>query len=267
MHLPPIENLAITSQEPPPDPERGRVPVSEEIEVQRREIEDLVGRQKARIEVQTAEIIRLRSSKERYVKRCREARERVAELDHEFRKIYRDHEEALRRRDRRMRAIEDELAQTKELLAARSTELSGAQSFLSTTDRLSEAEVLGIVRDLNENIFQVAANITEEWEKLGPTRSHRFYIAKEDIESLSDFHGAALVHYVLDRDPAAVTFLIQSSLCRIAADIASSWRRGMYEHTRPLEYVYKSLCASGEHASITASETRLTHTRGTSDLG
>jgi hypothetical protein len=255
MQLPLVENLTLDSQEPPQDPERGRVPESEEIEVQRIETEDLVGRQKARIEVQTAEIVRLRSSRERYVKRCREARERILELDHEFREIYRDHEQALKERDRRMRAIEDELTQTKELLAARSTELSGAQSFLSTTDRLSEAEVLGIVRDLNENIFQVAANITEEWEKLGPTRSRGFFISKEDIESLSDFHGAALVHHVLDRDPAAVTFLIQSYLCRIAADIASSWRRGHYEQLRPLDYVYKSLCKSGEHTSITVGET------------
>ena len=255
MQLPLIENLTMDSQEPPPDPEQERVPEHEEIEVQRREIEDLVRKQKARIEVQAAEIVRLRSSKEKYARGCRDARERIAKLDHEFGEVCRDHEVALKKRDRRMRAIEDELAQTKELLAARSTELSGAQSFLSTTDRLSEAEVLGIVRDLNENIFQVAANITEEWEKLGPTRPRGFFITKEDIKALSDYHGAALVHHVLDRDPAAVTFLIQSCLCRIAADIASSWRRGYYEQLRPLEYVYKSLCASGEHVSIAAGET------------
>ena len=65
------------------------------------------------------------------------------------------------------RAMEQRLEEIDELSATRSAELSRAQTFLSTTDRLSEVEVLGIVQDLNENIYQVAVNWTDEWEKLG----------------------------------------------------------------------------------------------------
>jgi hypothetical protein len=72
---------------------------------------------------------------------------------------------------RRIQGLEERLKETEELLATRSAELSGAQTFLSTTDRLSEVEVLSIVRDLNENIFQVAVNLTEEWEKLDPPQA------------------------------------------------------------------------------------------------
>ena len=60
---------------------------------------------------------------------------------------------------------EERLKQTKDLLATKSAELSGARAFLSATDRLSEVEVLGIVRNLNENIYQIAVNLTDEWEK------------------------------------------------------------------------------------------------------
>ena len=61
---------------------------------------------------------------------------------------------------------EERLKQTKDLLATKSAELSGARAFLSATDRLSEVEVLGIVRNLNENIYQIAVNLTDEWERL-----------------------------------------------------------------------------------------------------
>ena len=67
---------------------------------------------------------------------------------------------------RQARAMQERLRQTEELLEARAAELSGAQTFLSTADRLSEMEVLSIVRDLNENIYQVTVSLTEGWEKL-----------------------------------------------------------------------------------------------------
>ena len=266
MHLPHLENLTIAPREPSREPEQGIMPERGEIEVRQREIEDLLGRQKTRIDAQTAEIVRLRSSKEKYAKRYKETKERIMKLDHEIRDVSKEHEGALRRRDQRIREIADELARTKELLAARTTELSGAQSFLSTTDRLSEAEVLGIVRDLNENIFQVAANLTEEWEKLRSSQDRLFRLRKEDIDGLSEFYGPALVCHVLEQDPAAVTFLVQSCLCGLVARIASSWRLDDYEELKVLGSVYRSLCASGGYTSSIASEIRLTHIRGTSNL-
>ena len=266
MHLPHLENLTIAPREPSREPEQGIMPERGEIEVRQREIEDLLGRQKTRIDAQTAEIVKLRSSKEKYAKRYRETKERIIELDHEIRDVSKEHEGALRRRDQRIREIADELARTKELLAARTTELSGAQSFLSTTDRLSEAEVLGIVRDLNENIFQVAANLTEEWEKLRASQHHRFRLNKEDVDEISECYGHALVCHVLEQDPAAVTFLVQSCLCGLVARIASSWRSDGYEELKALGSVYRSLCASGGYTPSKASEVRLTRIRGTSNL-
>ena len=59
------------------------------------------------------------------------------------------------------------MKQTEELLETRTAELSEAQTFLSTEDHLSEMEVLSVVRDLNEKIFQPAVSLAEDWKKLG----------------------------------------------------------------------------------------------------
>ena len=52
------------------------------------------------------------------------------------------------------------------LTEVRTAELSKAPALLSTEDHLSEVDVLSIVRDLNENIFQVAITLTGAWGKL-----------------------------------------------------------------------------------------------------
>ena len=254
MHELPIENLKIQSQEHLPTSGQGRTTGLEEVKAQLAAVKDTVGRQKAKIGSQATDILRLRGLRDKYLKWYRSTREQVEQLKRENGKLRESYEEALRKRDQRIRAVEDELALTKELLAARSTELSGAQSFLSTTDRVSETEVLGIVRDLNENIFQVAANLTEEWEKLGPSRSTRFKPTKEEINAFSEFYGAPLTHQILERESTAVTFLVQSCLCRFATEISTSWRSQHETEYKVLGSIYERLSASGEYTSRTASE-------------
>ena len=254
MHEIPIENLKIQSQEHLPISEQGRATGLEEVKGQLEAAKDTVGRQEAIIDSQLADILRLRDSRDEYLEWYQSAREQVEQLKRENEKLCEAHEEALRKRDQRIRAVEDELALTKELLAARSTELSGAQSFLSTTDRLSETEVLGIVRDLNENIFQVAANLTEEWERLESSRSAEFDPTKEDVDGFSAFYGTALTHQVLEREPTAVTFLVQSCLCHFTTEITTSWRHRHDTEYKILGSVYHRLSASGEHTSRTVSK-------------
>jgi len=141
-------------------------------------------------------------------------------------------------------------------LAIRSTELAGARSFLSTTDPISETDVLGIVRDLNENIFQIAANLTEEWEKLGPSQASGFAVTKRDIDPFSRLYGPVLIQSALDRDHAAVTFLVQSCLCYLATKFTSHWRHD--QGLTMLGSVYETLSAS-EGQAISARWKSLTH--------
>ena len=241
----------------------GSVLEPEEVDVRRRGTEGLAARLKAQIDSHKAEIFHLKKWKELYTKKYRTAKERIAELEHTVEETSRAYKEDLAKQDRRIKAMADELAQTKELLAVRSTELAGAQSFLSTKDRISEAEVLDIVRDLNENIFQVSANLTEEWEKLRSSQSKRHRISTEYIDAYSKSYGPTLVHYALRRNTPAVTYLIQSCLCDSAAEIVSSWHS---KELRVLGSVYQRISASGGYTSPTAGKIQLTYTRGTGDF-
>lgn len=262
MHLP-LERLSIQPEDPLPVSKGRCVVESGGVRGLRGAMENLEERQKVKIHAQKAEIFKLKGLREWYAQKYRGVKKRVAELEREIGKASVVHQETLEKRDQRIRAMAEQLARTEELLATRSAELAVAQSFLSTTDRLSEAEVLDIVRDLNENIFQVAANLTEEWEKLGSSRASRFTIEQHDIDSFSQSYGPVLIRQALDRDPAAVTLLVQTCLCCLAMDITSSWRHD--QELAELGPVYQRLSASGKYTSSAVSEMELTYLRGASN--
>jgi len=163
------------------------------------------------------------------------------ELEREIGQMCGLYQEDVQRRDQHTQTMEERLKRTEELLATRSAELSGAHAFLSTMDRLSEAEVLNIVRDLNENIYQVAVNLTEEWEKL--ESSQVVVVISMDVDPTSRPSVPALVQLVHSRDPAGLTFLFQSCLCSLVVNITSGW--GYYRELVILKPVYQRLSASG----------------------
>ena len=264
MHLS-LEELSIGTREPLTVSEEGKVVESEEVKRLLGATMSLEERQKVKIDMQKAEIFTLKGWKERYTRKYRGAKERVAELEREVWKVSEAHQETLKKRDQQTRAMADRLTRTEELLETRSVELTVAQSFLSTADHLSEAEVLDIVRDLNENVFQVTANLTEGWEKLGSSRANKFIIDQHDIDHLSQLHGSVLIQQASDQNPAAVAFLVQSCLCSLATDIASGWRHD--RELAQLEPVYQRLSASGKHTSRAAGGIQLTYPRGTGNLG
>lgn len=149
--------------------------------------------------------------------------------------------EDVRRRTQRIREKEELLKQTEKLLATRSAELSGVHAFLSATDRLSEVEVLRFVHDLNENIYQVAVNLTDEWEKLESSQA----TGRMDVDSVSRSRGPALDQRAISRNPVGLTFLLQSCLCSQVAKMTSSW--GHHQELAILESIYQHLSASGEY--------------------
>jgi hypothetical protein len=118
---------------------KGDTARSKEVKRLRREIGDLKGL----LDRQGADIVKLRG-------KCRRKDDWIAGLEREIGRMCGPY-----------RGVWEE---TNELSATRSAELSKAQMFLSATDRLSEMEVLSIVRALNEFFYQVAVNLTEEWE-------------------------------------------------------------------------------------------------------
>ena len=216
------------------EPEEGRGDTAGHGEVGRlrRGIGDPIGRAGR----QGVGMVGLRVEEEKLVRKVKRRDDQIAELEHEIGQMRDSYQGDVQMRTQHILVVEERLKRTEELLTTRSAELSVAHAFLSTTDRLSEAEVLSIVRDLNENIYQVAVNLTEEWEKLESSQA----IGPTGVDPTS-----VLVQLVRNRDPTSLTFLLQSCLCFQAVDMTSGW--GHHQELAILESVYKRLSASGEH--------------------
>ena len=219
---------------------RGDVTRAEEVERLQKEFEELKGL----AEKQNAEILRLRGAGERLMEKYKHREDRIVGLKHEIAKLHASHREVVEAQAQQTREVQEQLKKTEELLRARSAELSGAQTFLSTADRLSEMEVLSIVRDLNENIFQVAVGLTEGWEKLEPPQA----TGPIEVDLTSQPHDPVLIQLARKRDITGLTFLLQLHLCYMAVSMTSSWVHD--PELGVLQTIYQRLSASGEHHII-----------------
>ena len=189
-----------------------------------------------RVKGQEVDIGRLIKEKEQLIRECERRGNRIEELEHKV-GFY---QEDVQRQSQYTWAKEERLKQTQDLLETKSAELTGAQAFLSTSDGKSEEEVLGIVHDLNETIYQVAVDLTEEWEKFESSHT----TSPMGVDPTSRPCVSALVQLVRNRDPVGLTFLLQSSLCSKVVSMTSSWG---YQESAVLESIYQRLSASGEH--------------------
>jgi uncharacterized protein YukE len=208
----------------------------------RREIASLSGQ----LEKQKAEVSKLREAEEKLRGKVERRENTISQLDHDLEKMRHSWNEAEKVHARQAQGMQERLKRTEELLATRSAELSGAQAFLSTADRLSEMEVLGIVRELNENIYQVAAGLTEGWMKMESSKPPE----KVELDLTSQQRSVVLVQLARNRDLTGLTFLIQLHLCYYATNMTSSWA-----HNKDFVLVkelYQRLSASGEYQIIDA---------------
>ena len=249
-----------STSKPPRRPEevRGRdTTKSEEVRQLQKVIKDL----EKRLERREAEMTRLRKEEEKLLARCKRRDDRITKAERETVQMRRSFQEDAQKRTKEIQALEERLKKTDELLASRSAELSETNTFLSTTDRLSEVEVLSIVRDLNEHIYQVAVGLTEGLEKLEPPRATT---SRMDVDLTPRSHTSAVAQPARNRDLAGLTFQLQSYLCSQAARMTSGW--GRHHQLAILEPIYQRLSTSGEYLSSTPGNISLTHHRGASNL-
>ena len=171
----------------------------------------------------------------------------ITKLERDIRHMHRSHQGEVQRRTQEIQALGEQLKKTEELSARRSAELSETQTFLSTKDRIPETEVLSIVHDLNERIYQVAVGLTEGLEKLEPPRATT---SRMDVDLTPRSHTSAVAQPARhDRDLTGLTFRLQSHLCSQAVRMTSGW--GRHHQLAILEPIYQHLSASGEHLSST----------------
>jgi len=163
------------------------------------------------------------------------ARELVSSKRH-----YRELEESNRRQLEQLQVIKEEHrraeaqhAQTCQLLEERTTELRGAQKFLTQTDVLSGAEVIAMAESLNAEILQAAAYMADSLEF-----SCRQNFTEEDMRVISESHkrssrvlGEPMMEVFRSRweqqetdpDPTAVQIALQISMAYCSMKIAELW--------------------------------------------
>jgi len=203
---------------------------------EQREIRD----PKALVAKQKADILRL---EQKLIGECKYRDNQIARLEQENAKL-RGSLREMEVHARQAQSMQERFKQTQELLDVRTAELSGAQTFLSTADRLSETEVLGIVRSLNENIFQLAVSLTDAWEKLESSQA----TGRIKLDLTSKARVPVLVQLARGQDLTGLTYLLQSRLCYQAVKMTSSWVRN--QESGGLGSVYRHLSASGEDRII-----------------
>ncbi|KAF8629985.1 hypothetical protein AX15_003174 [Amanita polypyramis BW_CC] len=155
---------------------------------------------------------------------------------------------------RELNAIREKHEQTQELLMARSAELKAAQTFLTTTDKLSNVDVAHLVDALNAEILQVSALIADAFT-FGAKNGNGVVESEEIDESLAratETVGPRMVHLLMssehNEDPILVQIAFQGGLCAYVQWIISSWYFESPDNEQLLRDVYYHIKDSEEQA-------------------
>ncbi|KAI0783017.1 hypothetical protein C8Q75DRAFT_836736 [Abortiporus biennis] len=125
-------------------------------------------------------------------------------------------------------------------LKSRTDEMNAVQSFLTTVDDISEAEVIGMVTTLNAHIFQVSARLADSLQ----------YHARSTLPSQAESQASgwligeglteALVRGDHSNDPTLLQIAFQCCATQLVAWIAGRWDFSVErERHRVIEHTYR----------------------------
>ena len=111
------------------------------------------------------------------------------------------------------------------LLSERTAELSAAQAFLTRADAVSEAEVVGMIENLNTLINSASAAISVTWDD---QRDHVPGMLSEefDMKQICDNFGSSMVEQIAAKNSVAVNLAIQTCLGYFIELVTSGWGGG-----------------------------------------
>lgn len=126
---------------------------------------------------------------------------------------------------RQLTALRTAFADQEKLLNTRSAELRQAQAYLSTADRISHADVLGMVERLNADIYQLAASIADAFQYDSPSVASSQLTAP--VSGTERFVAQAVIELlgIMSRnsDSSFVQLALQTMLMNVAAYVVESW--------------------------------------------
>jgi len=122
-------------------------------------------------------------------------------------------------------------------------ELSAAQAFLTRVDAVSEAEVVGMVENLNTLISSASGAISATWDHREPVPWT--LVDEPDPQLIRDYFGDLVFKEVAARNPVAVTLAVEMYLVQFVERVTSGWGGGAVTGT-VLSEIYGMISAEGE---------------------
>ncbi|KIM86829.1 hypothetical protein PILCRDRAFT_4707 [Piloderma croceum F 1598] len=256
--------------------------ISDAQEQRDRYIKDMerdIGRQQGQITRLKQEMVSLREEGMRNEDRLTRSEREKSKLQHEIRDL-RDrleqsqrHEhgqqQQLQRQEQENKILQTEshqlkaqYAHTAALLETRTSELKGAQAFLTKADSISGAEVTSMVEGLNSEILQTAAFMADSFEFVGtlPSATMERNEACERVEHMLGKRMSTMLSSVQhSEDPMLVQIALQSCLIRQCVLFIRVW--SLEESLRAnqlLETIYTRL-GQAEDQTVSGRWRALTH--------
>ncbi|KAF9476873.1 hypothetical protein BDN70DRAFT_949660 [Pholiota conissans] len=150
-----------------------------------------------------------------------------------------------------------EQQQTAQLLEVRTSELKGAEAFLTKADQLSNVEVVSLLENLNSEIMQIAASMTEELlieeKKIDlEGKEQESDEAREAYARAEDTVGPRMAELLKSsehhEDPILVQLAVQASMSAYTHWVISSWVFESPEDEHMLSEIYARVRETEEQA-------------------
>ena len=128
------------------------------------------------------------------------------------------------------------------LLSERTTELNAAQAFLTRADAVLEAEVVGMIENLNTLISSASGAISVAWDQQEPASGTLF--EEPDVEGIRDYFGSLMAEQIAARNSVAINLAIQTCLSCFIEQVTSGWGGGQAAGT--LAEIYTMISTKGK---------------------
>lgn len=129
-----------------------------------------------------------------------------------------------------------------QLLSERTTELNAAQAFLTKVDAVSEAEVVGMVENLNTLISSVSGALSAAWDQQEPVPGT--LVEETGFKQIRDYLGDAMFEQMVAGNSVAVNLAVNTCIVQFAEQVISGWGGG--EAAGTLAEIYRMISTEGE---------------------
>ncbi|PCH36687.1 hypothetical protein WOLCODRAFT_109039 [Wolfiporia cocos MD-104 SS10] len=150
----------------------------------------------------------------------------LAETRKALRDEYRRHDQTVKIHERALATSTDKHTKTTTLLEVRTAELQAAETYLTKVDNVSDADLLSMVGELNSQIYQLAAQMSDKIS-FSSCPTNQLALPLELTQAVERSIGPAILHLLLIRghseDAICVQIALQACIVSFAHRIIETW--------------------------------------------